>query len=274
MCNWTVTSIYDAAYKLCKNKFPEIKYQALEQYISDGTRPSSSHHLIVKNNKSNKYKVVTYCDNAAYLIVEDLGWDYKNCLGIYSAVDAGVEKAITPISYCAFNSTLEDIVKGLNLDFKYKKNNTLVFRGFLYGQRLNLEADNDTVKILNHKLPINDYLIELNNQSISLSLNGQAEICNRDIEILSVGSVLLRPKLTRTQFKNPLIEDYHYVSFEYHSDPQEQLNIIIQKYNEIKENFTYLIDIAKNGHEWYLNNGTILANAQIISDTINLEELI
>lgn len=274
MCNWTVTSIYNTAFQLCKNKYPDIKYQSLEQYISDGTRPSSSHHLIIKNDKKNKYKVVTYCDNASYLTVEDLGWDYKNCLGIYSAVDAGTETAITPISYCGFNSTLDDIVKNINIDFKYKKNDTLIFRGFLYGQRLILETNNDIIKILNDKIPINDYIIELNNQPICLSLNGQAEICNRDIEILSVGGVLLRPKLIRTKFKNPLLEDYHYVSFEYHSDPQEQLNIIIKKYNEIKQNFTYLNNIANNGHKWYLNNGTIPANAQIISDTINLEELI
>ena len=103
-------------------------------------------------------------------------------------------------------------------------------------------------------------------------MNGAGEICNRDIEILSVGSVLLRPKLKQI-FHDPLIENFHYISFENGSTPKEQLEIIRAKYEEIKTNHDLLNTVAKNGLDWYKRNGTINANVEILKKIININKL-
>ena len=153
-----------------------------------------------------------------------------------------------------------------------KTNNELEFKGFLYGERLNL-SKLDMVKITDDKIfPVETYFNYLTNNKICLSLNGAGEICNRDMEILSSRSVLLRPNLT-LEFHNKLIPNYHYVSFEYSNDPYKQSQIIIDKFNEIKDNNNLLSFISENGYNWYLENGTVNSNIEILKKIININKL-
>jgi hypothetical protein len=128
------------------------------------------------------------------------------------------------------------------------------------------------IRLDDNKIPITDYLMELDNTKISLSLNGAGEICNRDIEILSMKSVLLRPKLTQT-FHNGLIDGVHYIGFEYNDDPKLQTDIILKKFNEIKDNENLLKNISENGYKWYLNNGTIKSNVNILEKIVDINLL-
>ena len=157
------------------------------------------------------------------------------------------------------------------IPFNEKKNSELTFRGFLYGMRYELNKLNPKL-ITNKKIPSYDYVKELNENRINLSLNGAGEICNRDIEILSVGSVLFRPKLEQ-KFHNPLIPNEHYITFDVDNNPTKQWEIIQNKFDEIRNNFDYIKGIAENGLEWYKNNGTIQSNVDILKEVININKL-
>ena len=111
------------------------------------------------------------------------------------------------------------------------------------------------------------------NNKICLSLNGAGEICNRDIEVLSARSALLRPKLN-LQFHNELIPDYHYISFEMDKDPIVLNKIILDRYNEVKDDIEFLRYISENGYQWYLENGTIESNVRILKEIIKINKLL
>lgn len=66
----------------------------------------------------------------------------------------------------------------------------------------------DSKMITQEKIPLQEYFNELTNNQIGLSLNGAAEICNRDFEILAARSVLFRPQLNQI-LEVPLIPNVH-----------------------------------------------------------------
>ena len=47
------------------------------------------------------------------------------------------------------------------------------------------------------------------------------------------------------------------------------MNIIKNKYDEIKNNNKLLEFIANNGYDWYIKNGSIEANVNILIDIFN-----
>ena len=120
------------------------------------------------------------------------------------------------------------------------------------------------------RLDPKSYYEELTQHSINLSLNGSAEICHRDIEILSTRSALIRPILNQ-KFKNELIEGVHYLGFEPTDDPEKMAKDIISLYEKLKNNSKLLEEVSENGYKWYLENGSIQKNADIILEQLNLE---
>jgi hypothetical protein len=181
------------------------------------------------------------------------------------------EIQFTPFSYMAYSIRFEELSLTRKL-FTEKSKNELSFRGFLYGMRLSL-ADLNKFPITQEKLfPEERYFEELTENKICLSLNGAAEICNRDLEILSAGSVLFRPKLNQ-KFYNDLIPNFHYIPFDLSENPIEQMEIIERKYDEIKDNNQLLSEIAENGYKWYHENGTTNANVDILKQILNINLL-
>jgi hypothetical protein len=53
-----------------------------------------------------------------------------------------------------------------------------------------------------------------------------------------------------------------------------QYEIIKNKYEEIKNNDELLKTIAKNGLDWYVSNGSIRSNVEILKNVIILEKLL
>jgi hypothetical protein len=70
-----------------------------------------------------------------------------------------------------------------------------------------------------------------------------------------------------------LIPNYHYIPFELNDDPKIQSEIILNKYDEIKDNLELLKFISENGYQWYLENGTINSNVEILKKIININKL-
>lgn len=279
---WVVTTIYQALYNHYKTIYGDkiiFDHTSINYNNEYGFR-SGPHHLIIENIQTGYYKVITYWDNASTLANDYVGWDNKKCLGIYSSVEANLSTSLIPTSYCCYNAVHENTIRNINIIFDNKKENSLSFRGYLYSQRfivsefLKTELSRHNIKFYQNLLSYEDYIKELNNHKIGLSFNGAAEICHRDIEILGVGSVLLRPKLKSTKFYNPLISDFHYVSYDTADDPKEQLEIISEKQQILLKDEEYMRYVAFNGCEWYNTNGSTQANVNILSQLLKLEELL
>jgi hypothetical protein len=270
---WGFTSIYQKLFDALKDVY-DIQYSDHTLYDNNYPHTTGPHHLIISNENTKRYKLCTYWDRAIEVLNDDCGWDNQNCLGIYSAIDSGISSKLIPTSYCCMNKDIESKIQKIEKCFENKKNYDLIFRGYLHSSRFFLKDICDGKIIMTDKrLNAEEYVQELNSYAIGLSINGAAEICNRDMEILGVGSVLLRPKLIRTKFHNPLIEGEHYIGYGFHEDPKKELENLWARYNSVKDNKDYLSYVASNGFKWYNENGTAEANANILKQIINLEDL-
>ena len=228
--------------------------------------------MTITNLDTKKYLIVSYWDRAIELTWEWNGWEPHNMVELISSSGVKPEMNFTPYSYLPY-STVFEVLSKTSKKIDEKEKNELEFRGFLYNERLSLSKIGD-IKIIDKKLfPVERYFDELTNNKICLSLNGAGEICNRDIEVLSARSALLRPKLN-LQFHNELIPNYHYISFEMDIDPIVLNKIILDRYNEVKDDIEFLRYISENGYQWYLENGTIESNVRILKEIIKINKLL
>jgi hypothetical protein len=49
------------------------------------------------------------------------------------------------------------------------------------------------------------------------------------------------------------------------------MEIIKEKYNEIKDNDDLLREVSKNGYQWYRENGTPQSNVDILKNILNID---
>jgi hypothetical protein len=276
--DWTVFNVFDSLYLNLKKKYPKINWE--NKNTSEETNRKEllnipnhfyPHTMYIGNLENGKFYVISYWDNASELDCEFYGWDLSKRVGLITSAGSNEKINSIPCSYLPYKRVFDELSK-TSRPIKKKEENKLFFKGYLYGNRIALKSINliemSNIKTNSEK----EYFYELERNKINLSLNGAAEICNRDIEILSSRSVLLRPKLNQ-KFHNELIPDYHYVSFELNDDPKIQSEIILDTYNKIKDDEDYLTFISENGFKWYKKNGTCEANIKIIKKLIDVKKL-
>ena len=70
-----------------------------------------------------------------------------------------------------------------------------------------------------------------------------------------------------------IILNHHNKSYQYVEDANEQMNIILDEYNKIKDNEELLRTISNNGYEWFKNNGTIDKNVDLLKQLVNFDSL-
>jgi hypothetical protein len=51
-------------------------------------------------------------------------------------------------------------------------------------------------------------------------------------------------------------------------------NRVIDRYNEVKDDHEYINFVAENGRKWYLENGTVEANANIAIEILDFNKLL
>ena len=263
--NWTTTNMYHKFYSYLSENYECIHKEPTR--IGYGS-PNSPHMMTIKNIENNKYFVVSYWDYNDDVYNSSYGWDVDNMVELFTS--SGIhcfDFKFTPFSYMAYTTEYDIYSKNI-VPYDEKPNNELTFRGYLHGMRHWLNALNE-IPMKNDTVSTFDYFTELTNNKICLSLNGCGEICNRDIEIMAAGSVLLRP-LLKQKFHNELIPNVHYIPFDNSNDPVEQMRIIKDKYNEVKNDDNLLRKISNNGYEWYLKNGTVQANVDILKSILNI----
>ena len=267
---WSVHNVFDRYYEIFSKKYNTEYITPVN--TSEPAGPHSPHLMTIRNINTRKYIVVSYWDRANELLIPGLGWDTENLVKIITSAGVPQENEIyTPFSYGCYTTEFDELHL-CRKKMKDKEICNLEFRGYLYAERHDL-ANTGKLQILSQKIhPNSEYYNSLTNNKICLSLNGAGEICNRDMEILASGSILFRPELNQ-KFHEELIPDYHYVTFDIHADANTQADIIIDKFNSIKNNKRLLNKISNNGYNWFKRNGTVDANVKLLNKIINKELL-
>jgi hypothetical protein len=173
-----------------------------------------------------------------------------------------------------------------DLDFYYQKRKSVKD----FNQKLYFRGDTSTRPILNFfdteilygGKPIGGfetYVNEMINFGVALSTAGRGEICYRDIECMALGIPFLRFEYT-SEFLEPMIPNYHYVSVERPEDLKDWMNLdrngleyhakmIEKRFLEIRDDKTFLEFISKNARKYYED---FLSPKSSIENTIKLLE--
>lgn len=271
---WNTLIVYKNFYDWFEKTYEEhnITYQNTEPHLRHNPSGIGSPHVMtIRNLDNQKYMIVSYWDRAIELTWPGNGWDVEHRVDLITSAGVHFPIDVTPFSYTCYSYEFEKFAQDRRVPWSEKNDNKLFFRGYLYGERKMMSEYKPELFTESRKTPI-EYFDELNNSKISLSLNGAGEVCNRDMEILCSGSVLIRPKLEQ-RFHNDLIPDFHYISVEKIQNPIGQLDAIIKKYEEIKDNSELLNTISNNGLDWFNSNGSMLANVELLKQIINLDKL-
>ena len=304
-CNWSYICSFKQIYDNLLEKYPEIEFNHINSTPLRNTvdlgnaQKYGPHFMIIENPETKKYILISYWDKLDDVInkFNVTLWDIENCVEIITS--SGVHKNdiyYKPLNctYTPFSYTCPTIENELLIETLYSNKTNriypekLTFRGYLYLFRKFLESDNrfNMYNTQNSYLSPSDYIRELNGFNLNFSINGAGEICYRDMEILGLGTALFRTKLT-TKFHNELIPDYHYISvdfddyeipIEYSGHPfpgfwEEFSDRVIKRYDEVKNDHEYINFVAENGRKWYLENGTIKANANIAIKILDFTKL-
>jgi len=271
---WAPLYVFNGFFENFQQENPSLDISFVNSASSMHRSPcgiDSAHIMTITNKVNGKYLIVSYWDHPIDYTKPFHGWQVENCVEIISSSGSKPEYSFTPFSYLPYSIKFDQLSEN-SCPLVDKKNNKLFFRGYLYGQRLNLHNVDPSI-ISDQKLfPEEKYFNELNNNKINLSLNGAGEICNRDFEILSSRSVLLRPKL-ELEFHNKLIPNYHYVTYEPDPNPKFEMDSIKETFNRIKDDTEFLTFISENGYSWFKENGTVKSNIEILKKIINIDKL-
>ena len=282
--NWTVPNIFKGVVKLLRQTYPEHTFKFINS-IDKNYIKFKYNVMVIENDKNKKYIALWYADEMTTV-------DKKNLVQIIGSIgghDATLKFNKCPIEYTPGSFTTCGVISEKSIEKHYskpihKKNNNLWFKGFCYGFREFLLNDKrfDIVPVHSHAASHNydDYIKEVSNNRIALSLNGQGEVCHRDIEYFGVGTVNIRPILT-TQFHNKLIPGIHYIGIKHDDIKNKDINLyhsilkerIFNTYNDVKNNLPLLTSISDNARKWYLENGTIEKNIKILIKLIDLKKL-
>ena len=141
-------------------------------------------------------------------------------------------------------------------------------------QHIMTDSRFDGINKATGSLNSDDYIKELASHRINISTNGNAEICNRDFEIMGLGNVLIRPTLVG-KFHDPLIPGKHYIGVDYENylDLKSVADSLIDTYNRVKQDNELMDYIGKNARDWYVKNGTIDANVDILIKLVDFSKL-
>lgn len=297
---WNPLVIFQGVLDNLIKKYPQHEFQFIDSLSLKDPKayrgPSNQYSNMffrIQNKENDKYFLVSYWDIVKDIfekecgsgfIIENLvelltsiGIQEKDCHALNRYLPCSSPVVYTPISFSHTLLRAESIAEELNKKEITKLTpETPKFRGFCMGFRKHLLQDKrfNIIDTSQQRLSIEDYLFEINNDKINLSFNGIGEVSHRDIDILALGNVLLRPKLS-VKFHNNLIPEYHYASVEVddQSDFKTFSDAFIEKYNKIKKDKDYLDFISCNGKAWYSENGTAQKNSEIICKLIDLNKL-
>lgn len=270
-------------------KYPEHTFNVID------TQPTGKlnwekfgyHGLIIENDNTGKYFVFTYWDSMQSFTKEN-GWDLDNLVEIFTGSGAFtdlvkyrelINPKIVPFTYPIANKHIERAIEENKSISKHVPAKP-TFRGKTYNFREYLKNDN-RFKVNTDIIDYEGYVDEISRDAIGFSPNGNGEICMRCMEIMAVKSCLFRAKLT-TKFHDPLIPDYHYISYDCDSIDhiqnheeyyQARADIIYNKWLEVKDNVDLINHVTANGHAWYKRNVPPVQHGRLATELVKLYKL-
>ena len=97
-----------------------------------------------------------------------------------------------------------------------------------------------------HKYTQHEYLSLMANSRFGLSFAGYGRKCNRDVELMALGTVMLRaPELDVDSYYEPLVEGVHYITFNEKEDILKIVNSVSKERWKI---------MSKQCIDWYMRN--------------------
>ena len=296
--SWCPTTTYVKYFKKIKELRPDIEFNfvnAVEKREEARDKTYFGHasmygpfYCMIKNRANNKYILISYWDSIKDIFESRFShFDLSSMVELITSIGVTVNDIeFRPISYLKYTPfgyislspenerVAEDLVK---LDIAKINPDRPKFRNFPndpFRQFIMADKRFDGIDRRDNNLSIREYMEELNASKINLNINGHGEICHRDMEVLALGNVLLRPKFV-VQFHEPLIPDFHYIAVDFNNyrDYQTTADKLINKYNEVKDNKELLDFIGKNAREWYLRNGCTDGNADLLVKLIDFKKL-
>jgi hypothetical protein len=267
--------------------------------------------MVIQNTENMKYFLVSYWDKLND--VRHTNWDLENCVEIFTGIGLHkdditynkIDMVYTPTSFVGSTLENEQRIEVLYSErMKLKKQSLLdktkrklgitngfdpfgriypeklMFRGYTYLFRKYIMND-DRFIVHSDKVDEPTYLKELDTYSLNFSPNGAGEICFRDFEIMGLGTALFRQKLV-VEFHNYLIPNYHYISVDFDDIPFNGYNEVYwgllanriqERFNQVKNDYDFIDFVAKNGRDWYVENGTSEKNANIILSLMDFNKL-
>ncbi len=309
-----VTSLFKKFINSIKSKYPEHTFdvevdQSYEKYGQGGVFSCMS--LSIINPENNNYVLISLFDNWKYHFMKHLGWEPKKMKQFFYAGGFNFLDYFNFKKISTLNPDLEfpDNIQSVFNTFFYNpyfdccydemesiynnKNNVeqkLYFRGWMWDFRKQMteNINRDDILIIdknenNQNLNYVDYLKDMSKYSVSLSLPGGTESCNRDIECFGIGVPVIRPHL-QINYPDPLIPNYHYINCYHYCDYTDNGNPKYLSYEDFKENLIYTWDkvknnqeyldfISKNAREWFVKNCLPENNIELFLNKIDLNLL-
>lgn len=305
--DWYVGEIYKYITQQLIEKYNSVYFEIndilslqksynIEDYSKNKT-PSffNKYNFIIHNPENNKTFINSLHDYAPLCLYPESGIENFDvqCFGFASNY---TEESVNPIK--KYNPTpsfyvlenYSDLERIKKYRLYYRSINKAFFLGLMHSSRPCIQKilkNSNLFDIKNKSIDNNwknkdEYFEYASKYSMTLSLDGAAKICYRDLEALGTGSILIREFLN-TKLYNQLLPDHHYIEIIKEDekvqlcDPTKQDDLrykiedrLLSSINN-QEKISYLIN---NGLSWYDNN--CLPNRQfyIIDNlTKNLEIL-
>lgn len=325
---WSPHYVFDKAFHLLQQKYLDVKFTHInptEFTVSTGFPSPAA--LAIINPKNKKRIILSYTDSSRFILYRDehYGWLPETiqqlfCLSdivpmrqAFSAhkenkheqffcqissndeinLDIDFDKIVKPFNQVVYYSHFdlfgsEEII--INKQSAKNREQKLLFRGMLHGSRIGMSAqiNHEEIVITEQRLHAEEYSKELITNRCGLSLNGVAEISNRDLEFMAVGIPIIRPLFKNIEFHEPLIPNVHYIPYDYErnvmcgetmvDDPLNfdyslQTTALIEKWEEVKNDYDFLEFVGNNAREWYLKNAKLDVQAQLFVDMLDIKTL-
>jgi len=325
---WGPHYVFDKAFSLLKQKHTDVSFTHINPTRFDSSVGFPSPAALTIVNPLNKKRIIlSYVDNSRFILYkhESYGWypetiqqlfclsdinAIKNAITSYKKdkdlqvfcqvssnnellLDIDVDTLIKPFNQVVYYSEF-DLFEAdtlcLNKQSARNREQRLLFRGMFHGTRYQMSQllNHDEIRFTQDRLLPSEYTKELSTYRCGLSLNGVAEISNRDLELMAIGIPIIRPLFKNVEFHEPFLPNVHYIPYDYEREPKctetvgdfplnynfnLQVDALVNKWEEVKNNYDLLEYVGNNARDWYIRNGRLDVQAQLFADLCDIQSL-